>query len=70
LLNRKKVEIMNKIKSLTPMGILAIVAGVSAVVMWVCSLPVPALFCLGFAAFSSAVSQLVVTAQSAELISE
>ena len=50
---------MNKIKFLTPMRFLAIVAGVSAVVMLLCHLPIPALFCKCFAVFCSVISLMV-----------
>ena len=58
---------MNKIKVLTPMGFLAIVAGVCAIVMYLFGLLIPALFCICFAAFSSAVSHMVATTSCVEV---
>ena len=59
---------MNKIKSLTPMGILSIMAGVCAIVMCMCGLLIPALFCECFAVFCSAVSQMIVATPCTEVI--
>ena len=61
---------MNKIKVLTPMGFLAIVAGVCAIVMYICGLLIPALFCMGFAAFCTAVSHIVATVPCVEVSSK
>ena len=41
------------------MGFLAIMTGVSAVVMLLCHLPIPALFCKCFAMFCSVISLMV-----------